>query len=82
MPSLEFYHKAVVRGVEKREGKNGDYSLVVVEADAGRTLDLYYKGLIHLEKDKLYDLRLKFDNSYGKGQLSLLGVVDKVEVKK
>lgn len=82
MPSLEFYHKAVVRGFEKKEGKNGDYTLVVIEADAGRTIDVYHKGLIHLQKDTLYDLRLKFDNSYGKGQLSLLSVVDKVDVKK
>lgn len=72
---LEFVKPLMVKGIEKKESKTGKvYSLIIVDGDDGRTLDIYHDGVISLEKDKIHKLKLVYKFSYGKGNLSCNGI--------
>lgn len=60
---MEFTKRLLLTGIEKRMGKNGDYILITVMLDNGKTVDLLWKGenLGTYEKMKAYEFALKIN---------------------
>lgn len=72
---IGFEKKLMLKGIEKKKSKTGDdYSMLIVEGDDGRTIDLFHKGIVTLEVNKFYLFQLAYRAASGKTWLAIEGI--------